>query len=806
MRLALQRLLANSDALRYLRSTLRTFNGSLDLPTSGACTFCRPRLRLVIARQYKSLDFSLEDQSNKSIRRSPARNGTASSKFGRRLVREADNKANQTESEPHSQSSLKRNLGTLNKQLDRRASSDREQVIWRLLDRSETPNDSFIWLELAHARRRVHGIEGIRLVWKAMLERNMKLPTIGEAADELWNHLLQLGFEDPDILKEIFIYARSQNEHFGRAWPKLYVAVVGHYLLEKPNRAWIFHMRLHKHFPPSNQHIRQLFRLALPDEKLHRLFLSIHGYFPQARIYDIAIPQLCKQGLYATAVTWHKKLIERRDLPSSARPTEPVMQYLAATGQKARLMEYTRLMVAAHVSFVPYNTQDLLVSPAVSPELLNVVGNENDDPPINGYSDEFCARLMATRFFSIENIIHTLGFLRIHEIGPLALRELATRELVHNPYCRVIQDRLDQLTNASVSTGKSTFSILVRRLAAEGQSHLLANIVSCDLHTDTFDDHKLQESLLTFYHEKGDAKAFNCTMAILLARIPERDIPARRWNLILRSYLSRRELQAVKTTIEKMQDLQIQIEPKSTAYMRQTILSPRQVGRRPADTNELGLLIRIWQDILRSGGLVPPYIWTEIFRRLGMSGRLVMFERLALWLAAWYSSSAYRTSMSCLLSRSEGDPELLNPSVTINLKPSNPLHPLHVIFSRSLQQAIVAWGFQHTPLSFGKTGTRHRMSDWTWGLLLLRKLRESKVCIGQQNVSKAFKLRLVGLFGPENPKRRINRTIRQRNRESLGVYIGKAKKIWGSDLIKSHQRRMVQGKITIISRITGGFR
>lgn len=799
MRLGLQRLLAKSDALQYLRSTLHAFDGIVGWPTPGPCSRCRQRWDLGSARQYISLRSSLDDASRNIPRSSSQDNGAANPRFHRRApLPEADNKANRTENESHCRSLLKKGLGTLNQNLEGHVSSHRERVIWRLLDVSEAPNDYLIWLELAHTRRRVHGIKGLRLVWKAMFERNVKLPTTGEAADGLWNHLLQLGFEDPDILKELFIYARRLKEDHGRIWTKLYVVVVGHYLSQKPDRAWLCHMRLHKHFPPSSQQIRQLFRITLNDEKLRQLFLSMHGYFPQARIYDVAIPELCRQGLYATAVIWHKKLIDRRDLPSSARPTKPIMQYLAATGQKARLVEYTRLMVAAGVPFVPYETQDVLVSPVASPELLNLVEDEKDGPPNNGYSDEFCARLMATRFFSIENIIKTLGFLGIHEIGPLALRAMATRELLHNPYYRVIEDRLDQLTYAGVSTGDSTFSILVRRLVAERQSHLLASLVSCDLHTDTFDDHKLQESLLTFYHENSDTIAFDRTMAILLARLPKGIILARRWNLILRSYLSRRELQAVNNTIVKMLDLQIQIEPKSITYMSRMMLSPRQVGRRPAETKELVLLIRTWQDVLRSGGLVPPWVWTEIFRRLGMAGRLIMFERLALWLVVWYSSPTYRTSLSCLLAQGEGDHEPIHPSMTVDLKPSNPLHPLRVIFAPTLQQAIVAWGFQHTLFGLERTGMRGRRPDWTWGLALLRKLRDSNVYVSQHNVSKALKLRLIGLFGPGKSKRKVNQMLRRRNKDSLGIYVGRAKEIWGSDLLHKDQRRIGQGERTMI--------
>ncbi|KAL8735123.1 MAG: hypothetical protein Q9166_000999 [cf. Caloplaca sp. 2 TL-2023] len=698
---------------------------------------------------------------------------------------------NQFKEGPYQRKSLS-SVETSNNSLDEAESSHREQNIWRLLEESDSRYDFLLWLELVHTRRRIHGPEGIRLVWRVILERGVDLPNFGDTADGLWSQLLELGFRDPDVLKEIFVYAREQKELRGRAWPKLYVTVVGRYLKANPDRASICHMRLHKHFPPSNQQLRQLLRLALPNEKLRHLFLSIHKYFPEANVYDIAIPELCKQGLYATAVTWHKKLIERKDLPSSARATEPVMRHLAATGDKTRLIEYTRLLVAAGVSFKPF------IPSMISSEMLDVVQGQKDDFPQKEYSDTFCARLMATRFFSIDNIMSALRLLGIREIGPLTLRELATRELPYSPYCRAVQNRLDGLSKAGISTGRSTFSVLVCQLAAEGQSHLLANIISCDLHTDTFEDYNLQESLLSYYHKNGDTLAFNRTMAILTAKVSEQSVPTRRWNFILRSYLTRQELQAVKNTIEKMQDLQIQVEPKSITHMRHTMLSRRQVGRGPADTKGLDLLIRIWQDVLRSGAFFPPRVWTEVLRRLGMSGRLIAFERLALWLAAWYASPAYRTSLFSILSQRNRNSEHLYvrqpesqmvnfqlPNMNINLKPRNRLHPLQDIFAPSLQQAIVAWGFQRAH-SVRQGRGRHR-GDWTWGLVLLRKLRNRNVQIGQPNVSKAFKLRLIGLFGSRYSRRKINRMNRQRNRESLEQYIEKGKEIWGPDLFKRRQ-------------------
>lgn len=379
---------------------------------------------------------------------------------------------------------------------------------------------------------------------------------------------------------------------------------------------------------------------------------------------------------------------------------------------------------------------------------------------------------------------------------------MAAREMVQNPFHRAIQYRLDQLQEMGISTGKSTFSLVMRQLVAEGKDHLLKSVITSDLHSDTFEDQKLQESLLPFYYEQRDMTAFNRTLAILTARVLEEDpemLEMKRWNLILRSNVARQDLYGVKGVLEKLQDQQIQIEPESTADMSERMLSPRQVGRGPTNTKELDLLIRIWQDALRSGANVPPKVWKEILRRLGMSGRLVAFERLALWLASWYSSPAHRKSQSSMLSRTDRGSNLLLSATNTEIKPSSPMHPSHLIFSPSMQQGIVAWGFQHHHTNHERRFKYKQRLNWTWGLTLLRRLRDCNVHVAQQVVSKAFKLRLIGLFGGGWSRRKINRINRHRNQASVEQYIRKGKEIWGPDLLQRYQSLLVQQDMKRIS-------
>ncbi|KAL8716688.1 MAG: hypothetical protein Q9225_006008 [Loekoesia sp. 1 TL-2023] len=781
MRLALRRLLAEGNCLRCLRYQLHAFETLLNRPALQVFGDYKGRLRTRTAKANSTRTGPAVTKSNYAI--VPLDNGSASrATLVRRVSRdETNDKANRIKKKLRLQKSWNERKVVMNEYLHRSELYDCEQILWRLLDSYDFRNDFGIWLELANVRRRVHGIEGIRLVWRAMLARGLDLPTVGALADTTWTQCLDLGFEDSEILKEIFIYARELKESHGQAWPKLYATVLSHHLRACPGKVWLCHTRLHKHFPPTSDQFRGLFTLALPNKTLRQIYLKMHESFPYVRLYDFAILELCRQGLYETAAVWHERLIRRGDFPSDARKAEPVLRYLAVNGDKNRLMEFTRLMVEAGVSFAVYRDKDVKVPSFISRDIVMPPLGQIDEPSEKKFSDGFCARLFATKVFSIDTVVSSLVFLRVEEIGPQALREVATRELPCNPYSRAIQVRLDQLREAGISTGDSTFSIVVWKLAAEGKDHLLRNVISCDLHSDTFEDHDLQESLLPHYQEQRDTMAFTRTITILTAKVPERFIEAKRLNFVLRAFLTSRDLPGVIRTIGHMREQHIQIESKSTMHMRETMLSQRNAGHRPATTKELDFLIRIWQDVLRSGGFIPPSAWIEVVRRLGMSGRLLTFERLALWLAAWYSSPDFRDSQACNSFRGHHKAAFPHPLMSVDLKPSSPFHPLQTLFPRSLQQGIIAWGFQHT--SDTRDRKRQRL-DWTWGLSLLRKLREAQVRVPTPVVAKAFRLRLLAIYGHSRSIRKVNRVNTRWDRSGFDLYMRKAKQIWGKDLIK----------------------
>jgi hypothetical protein len=165
--------------------------------------------------------------------------------------------------------------------------------------------------------------------------------------------------------------------------------------------------------------------------------------------------------------------------------------------------------------------------------------------------------------------------------------------------------------------------------------------------------------------------------------------------------------------------------------------------------NDLNITISILKKVMHSRSFVPPTSWREIVRRLGMLGRFNDLENLCIDLARWYgptSSSRYR--------------------VPIQVPTSHPLHPLNILFSASLQKAIVEWGFIYSLKRRPSHVSSHRgvvisdphdLPNVTAGITLLKQLSERGVSVDGKTVRSALFNRLVVYFAPGRSSKVYNR-------------------------------------------------
>ncbi|KAI9879778.1 MAG: hypothetical protein M1830_007220 [Pleopsidium flavum] len=657
----------------------------------------------------------------------------------------------------------------------------------RLVDKPGHSHNFQIWVELLEFRQRMHGSRGVADIWKGIRKRRLKLPSSGPQAETLWNAIIALGFTRPDVLAQVYEYAQGLFEDTGTRWKGLYRTIIAHFVATEPKKVHDWHMRLRWNHSPLPEHVDFIFNEALTNKEALHVFRRVYIELDVRTLYASIVGRLCDVGFYDTAHEWHYLLMQMKDLPSSSTAVEPLMHYLASYGKSDQLRDLTRSMVDAAIPFAASTSKAFRDNEIISREVMNRMLGEAHSITPKKFSDQFCARIFATRAFSIDIVLSGLCFLGMEAIGPLSIREISSRDATPQAIAR----RMDQLKEIGISLDASTFSKLVRKFALENKTDILNDLLASDQHPDTFEDLDLQESLLASYHEAQDWRKFDMTLAAITA-YSNGNTAVATWNLILRSYLTQRNSKAATQTLEDMRLEGIPVSPRSCRSMRSNILRFRREGRRPVShagrSDDLGLLISLWQGAIRCGGDLSPLAWKEVFRRLGQTNRLDELEKLALWLTAWYSPKGSEDRRS-LLSPHEAYTGIkrlgLEPR---ELPTSHHRHPYRIIFSTVQQEAIIAWGFKNVstkasatrrPSNVKAIPSKYHDRHWTWGLKLLLKLKRRGVIVNNGTVGRVIRHRLMILYGDGRSAVRANRVARANNPHALPAVLSEVTAIWG---------------------------
>ena len=688
----------------------------------------------------------------------------------------------------------------------------------RLLDNPSYAQDWQLWLELIVFRRRQHGAGGTIAIYREIFRRDLRLPTQGIVANQLWDLLMQAGFHDVGLLEEILVYAICLKASTKRSWPHIYSGILSIALKEDPSSAYDWHVKVRDDFPPSLEDYQRIFKLSIDwGRSVH--FEGLYVDAPLTGMYGTVIRQLCEFQMYAEALRWHELLCQAGDFPTEFTDIQPLLDHLVYIGKRSRFENIIRQLGEARVEFRNVAEDYAQRDKAITREIMNRKLGEVHGIAPTYLSDDFCARLFATQFFSVDTIIKGLHMIAAEVIGPLSLREIAFRDDC-DPVA--ICHHIDVLRTAGVTLDNSAFCTIVRSLAVENKGAILRSIVNCDLHSNTFADDGLQERLLAQYYEEADPIKIERTLAILTTGCSEENLQRLRINLILRSQVTLGKQERVLAIIEEMKHLGIAVSPRSSRHLRVCWLSRRQRGRGPERTQELAILIQASQMTMQSGRFVPIIAWREILRRLGMAGRLMEVENLALWLVDWYSSPAAKAALpKPILPSTHRGHALVEGHVSSEESPDhNQKHYLDILFTTSARHAIVAWGFQQTgkprrsirrlvrPGTAGEPFKLEKVPEvqWTWGLHLLYKLKERGLPIVKSQVARICRHRLDTLFGTGLSKRPINRRARAENIYSESLYIRKMEDIWGRGLFRVWDRRWRKRKTAWRRGRHGAFR
>ena len=375
-------------------------------------------------------------------------------------------------------------------------------------------------------------------------------------------------------------------------------------------------------------------------------------------------------------------------------------------------------------------------------------------------SDHICARLFATKVFSPITIIRGLEMLSMTTIGPLALRQLASREQSASGTAM----RISQLRDAGITIGKSRFSRLIHRLATTGRDTALLELLDSDLHPDSIEDEDILEKLLVSYHSTGAWSEFRKTLVILTA------LDLNPQGAIFEK-LSKLDLLGTKTfedtlqQVEELRSAHLQV-PSSIftalvqqAWDRELIWQHEGKAKDHARlaSNSLTLAVRSLLQSLHSGQQVTPLLWRTILLRLGCCGKLDEVASLTTELVEWYCKGSQRSQDQPLLSARQS----LDSLSTSTSSFSDFQEETNSIFNTQLladiiQRPYLAYFLRQTSPSRSRAasnGSKEQVDAsqiWTSGIRLARKVSDSGVQRVENVVQSACQELLFGTSSVED--------------------------------------------------------
>lgn len=688
-----------------------------------------------------------------------------------------------------------------------------EDIGSRLVDDPARRNDFALWEELLRYRKRHYGEKGTLDIWEGLTVRldGVNLPVDGERADLFWQSFVDIGLKRERFLDDVANYALQLWKRTGNRWGKFYEAVVGGFFERGlPRQAVHWHHKLQHPHLSSPDDITGVFDQALcciprsatkhflspmaePLRSQHqglRAFRHICRATSGHRIYAVVISTLMKHGRSSDALSMHQFLIKQEDHPRRFEDVQPLLEYAKHCESRAtfqKLQEYVEHQF-------PQEPESATQEPTEKTTTGADVGGWLEEKP---FKDEFGARLFATEALTFDMILGGLKIFGVSAIGPHTLREMAVRARgTHD-----IVNKIDELQRAGISIGNSVFSRVVRRLASEHREIMLHDLLHSDEHPDVLEDAGTQESLLVSYYLVRDWRQYNMTLAILSELSDE---GPELFNVHFRKHIVAEEWSSASRVVDEMSLQGKTLSDHSIGFMVRHVLTPRKKGvapvpkRRDRPVDEVAFVSRTLQRVVKSGGTVPPELWIEVLKRLGMSNRWDDVWNLCLWLAHHYSPTTESTTSRRLPSSS---PDIGPDQEGMLLKRSDGM--LRAIFNPQMQEAIVTWGFRMRPSSKPDTKTYNpfnvegeNLVPWVRGLVLLRELQQKGVRVQLRVIRRACRHRLAVLFGRRrHSSRRMSRLLRRENPYSAERVIGDMHRVWGPLLFRDREFHDLRGLV-----------
>ncbi|KAI1954010.1 hypothetical protein LOZ57_000354 [Ophidiomyces ophidiicola] len=662
-----------------------------------------------------------------------------------------------------------------------------EHIGSKLIDDFRYQQDFHLWRVLLEYRQRHYGDEGVVHIWKGLNGRcaELGLPVEGDDADYLWKTFISIGLKQEWLMREIQLHGETIWKATRKRWHPFYEEVIGGYFkLHLPREALRWHLKLKEiHLERSNEVICILPH-AMTTEHGVRGFRNICRSLEGHQIYSFVVPILWEKGMVGDALAMHEFLVSRRDGPKSLSEIEPLLRYVEMYGSekqhnyfmqelvKAGLMDDTSIDAKQHQHHTPKAAKKSTKQP---------------------FRDDFGARLFATKSLTFELILGGFKMFGVDTIGPLTLREMALRTV----NMKELVSQLAALQSSGISTGKSVFSKLVIKSVQDRNTALLRDILESDQHPDVFEDLETQKVLLAMYSRAGDWPQVHKTLAIMSMASDSR---RERHDVLFRDVVRTGNAALIIQQLESMKEHGLCLSISTVESMAREILPARPSGYSPprdsASMNDLRFLIWLYQQVIMSGGHVPPESWLECLKRLGMYNLWDELEKLCFWLVPIYGPPKKSTSEPIDGIKPPKAGTRKGSDLLEHLLPaSHPRSPLRRIFGVQLQHAIVAWGFSMRPYDaentimlnpFGNEG--EHLIPWARGIVLLRQLKDRGVIVQTNTIKSASRMRLAALFSDNRSSRRkYNRLLRKNNPWSLEELMQSIDQAWGKPVFSEYE-------------------
>lgn len=666
-------------------------------------------------------------------------------------------------------------------------SSSTSDLVKRMVDSTMHGTDLKLWTALLQHVNRRDGLPGVIMVWKALRQHAIDLPTFGEEADILWPTFITSGIRkrrvqsgrsreaEDSLFVEVLQYAARLNDRSGTIYAKLYSTAIGTWLHINPFLAPKWHRYLAEHFGDDCIDLKALVN-DCTTRAAFKAFKTIYLECGKHNLYDYFIPELLRRIGVEDTLKWHQLFIKNGDAPQPETFAMPLVQQLFDRDKDRSLPMVHRK---------PINSEDFVVPkdgisidfPSLTRATMSALVGEVHGIKQREVSDSFAAKLFATRAFPLDMVVSGLGILGIDKLGPLALREMALRagSATH------LTTQLTTIRRLQIAISNSTYCQLLLKLAMDEAHDLYHILLGSDQHPDAFEDIKTQENLLGFFLEQGDLGSAQVTLAGLSLK---GDLTqAKAWNRILQHYIRKGEYRLVAQTVEQMQGLDMVLTERTLTFMHRHLLPKRNPGKAPPDAMleeylgvpPLQFTTNMYKYTAERGVHVSPRLWIENMKRLGMLQKWDELERLAHWLAVFYQDWK-----RAVFTNERRAGRKVRANVT-----------LRTIFSPTMREALIVWGFRsavNRKLLFEREATNGSdCQPWARGLLLLKRLNKHGLHhFGQQTtpelVRQVVKLRMWILFGPGYSTKRINQEAKRHNRLSLAQYIQHANALWDGQL------------------------